>query len=654
MKFDGVNDYVNILSTGYFNYSSASFWFKTGANSRMAILGGVLGNSMIYFSDPVGSIGFGNAAGIAKDGGSGLYDNSWHHVVVNTLDHAGPSEIYVDGVNKTLSVGGDWRTDNRVTIGVNILTLTNTLYFNGSLDEVMVFNRTLSSSEVLALYDSRANKFNATLAGLADGQHNYTLYGVDEAGNMNNSGQRNFIVDATPPTITLPVYTNATSKKNTEILTLNISLSDATSGLTGSVCLVDVNGTNQTLALSGGWCNSTSVNLTNLGDGNQTIKVYANDSVDNFGLNDSYVVWIDTTPPEVTIVSPTVSQTFSSSAVSFEANTNENSTCNYSVDAGAANSSMTANAADTGFTASATLSNAAYTANFYCADVLGNLNSTESVTFTVSVSSPTIQTPSGGSGGGAGIISPKFTITPSSYEGILSLERTEFDVIEIENQENTAKTFTIEVLGLEGIISFENMQITIPAGKSAKVEFRLIPPKEIGIYIGKIIIKSGGTRKEVPVSIDVNSEKSLFDTKVFIPKHMKTINPGKNLVAQIELSQEGLKEKMDVTLNYIIKDFNENVYLTESETIAVYNQKSFDKEFHTEELPPGDYVLGIELNYPNGVAVASSQFKIKEKVEVNSGRLIVTVIILSLVFVFAAIIFMIKRYKKLTKQIKGK
>ena len=108
------------------------------------------------------------------------------------------------------------------------------------------------------------------------------------------------LVDTTAPTVGLPTYTNGTSKKNTQSLTLNISISDATSGLAGGICIFDVNGTNQTLAISGGWCNSTAIALTGLSDGNRTIKVFVNDSANNIKLNNSFVVQIDTTAPSAT------------------------------------------------------------------------------------------------------------------------------------------------------------------------------------------------------------------------------------------------------------------------------------------------------------------------------------------------------------------
>jgi hypothetical protein len=109
--------------------------------------------------------------------------------------------------------------------------------FNGSLDEIMMFNRTLSQSEISALYNSQSNKFNATLTGLSLGQHNYNVYAVDAVGNFNSSGQRNFVVnDTTPPTITFeepPTPANG-STVNSSTQTIVADISDDSTGNTSS------------------------------------------------------------------------------------------------------------------------------------------------------------------------------------------------------------------------------------------------------------------------------------------------------------------------------------------------------------------------------------------------------------------------------------
>lgn len=130
-------------------------------------------------------------------------------------------------------------------------------------------------------------------------QANYTF--KVESVNATNTGTNatvnvSIYVDRTAPAITLPVYTNATAKKNSTTLALNISVIDANSGITGAICLIDVNGTNQSIALATGWCNGT-IGLEGVSDGNTTLNIYANDTVNIFGLNNSFVVLADTTAP---------------------------------------------------------------------------------------------------------------------------------------------------------------------------------------------------------------------------------------------------------------------------------------------------------------------------------------------------------------------
>jgi hypothetical protein len=183
---------------------------------------------------------------------------------------------------------------NTSTLTLNISLTDGLSGFTGSacLININGTNQTVSVGT-----GNWCNTTTGNLTGLSDGNQIIRVYVNDTAGNLalNNS----FVVqiDTTAATIALPSYTNATPKKNTETLTLNISLTDATSGLTGSACFIDINGTNQTVFASDGWCNTTTGNLTGLADGNKTIKVYVNDTIGNLGLNDSFVVQIDTTAP---------------------------------------------------------------------------------------------------------------------------------------------------------------------------------------------------------------------------------------------------------------------------------------------------------------------------------------------------------------------
>ena len=134
-----------------------------------------------------------------------------------------------------------------------------------------------------------------SLSGLTDGNKTISVYDNDSVGNMGLNNSFAVQIDSIGPTIALPLYINATLKKNTDSLILNISVTDANSPQTP--CFISLNSeTNQTIAYSGGWCNGT-VSLSGLTDGNRTIRVYDNDSLNNMAMNDTFAVWIDNTPP---------------------------------------------------------------------------------------------------------------------------------------------------------------------------------------------------------------------------------------------------------------------------------------------------------------------------------------------------------------------
>ena len=97
-------------------------------------------------------------------------------------------------------------------------------------------------------------------------------------------------------------------------------MGDASSGVASgnSYCVFNISTVvNYTVLAVDEWCNSTSINLTGLADGNHTIDVYANDTVGNVGVNlSTYSVWIDSTVPAVsTPTRPVINGNYSGSIV---------------------------------------------------------------------------------------------------------------------------------------------------------------------------------------------------------------------------------------------------------------------------------------------------------------------------------------------------
>jgi len=162
LYFDGVNDYVSVPDDSSLDITQAitlSAWFKPSTvNGVHTILGKnnenpwntnsytlFQSNKWIYckMDDSSGKILQPNSGLLNKD--------QWVHIVC-VFDGASTAKLYVNGVLTKTAVNtnfGDIRTSNKNFIlgqkGTNFL-------LNGALDEVRIYNKSLSDSEVKDLY----------------------------------------------------------------------------------------------------------------------------------------------------------------------------------------------------------------------------------------------------------------------------------------------------------------------------------------------------------------------------------------------------------------------------------------------------------------------------------------------------------------------
>jgi len=151
----------------------------------------------------------------------------------------------------------------------------------------------------------------ANITGLTNNTAYYFyVYGNDSNGNLNTTEHRQITInltqyppisDVTPPDIVFvsPSPENETVTENYTYI--NVSLSE-----TGSACLLDWNGTNETVTGSG---TNFYANKTSLDNGNYTFLAWCNDTAGN--ANQTVMRWVyinytvDLTAPEVTWIDPT-------------------------------------------------------------------------------------------------------------------------------------------------------------------------------------------------------------------------------------------------------------------------------------------------------------------------------------------------------------
>ena len=365
------------------------------------------------------------------------------------------------------------------------------------------------------------------------------------------------------------------------------------------------------------------------------------------GIVSLFIEGSDTISPNVSIIYPVDGQTYSFYPDELNYTVVDNNvlgSCWYSLNSGVTNTTITCGQNATGLS-SALGSN---TWSVYANDTFGNENSS-SATFTVSIpsSSPSGSGGGGGGGGGGAILGSAidFSISPEDLNIVLVSGEIAEEEIVVTNTGRSALNINISVSGVENIVALNADHLNINPGESESVIVSINAP-ESGIFAGKVVFQSGNIRKDAFLTINVRSSDALFDVSLTVPDSDRYIRPGENLRSFISLLQVGDPDEVDVTVNYIIKNFDGETLLTESETFRVFRTKSYVKEFLTADLSLGDYVAGIEVIYPGGFATSSAHFTVSDQIFLTTKEMIIMIISILFLLVILVIIISILRYKK--------
>lgn len=252
---------------------------------------------------------------------------------------------------------------------------------------------------------------------------------------------------------------------------------------------------------------------------------------------------------------------------------------------------------------------------------------------------------SSGGGGGAGGAAPaaarasaaeaEDAVTFSLDELIVTLVsmRTENRTITLTNEGDTTVVLTLSSVGLNDTLDLPET-VTLAPGESQEISFGF-SSRERRLAVGTITFSVDNlVVKRLPVILNARSENFLFDTTLSLARSFRTITEGETLVAQIDMMQVGrVDEQVDVVATYSIQDFSGNTYFEESETLSVLNSKEYTKEFFTETLKPGTYVLALEVVYPGAFATASTQFNVARPLSLTTIMLGVVIAVVLLTFI---------------------
>jgi len=267
------------------------------------------------------------------------------------------------------------------------------------------------------------------------------------------------------------------------------------------------------------------------------------------------------------------------------------------------------------------------------------------------------------SGGGGKRITKGFSIDKENIKISLKQGQTKEEQITIKNKGNKKINFKISTIGVEEFIKINEAEFNLDAEESKTVNIDFIAKEESipDLYVGKLLIKGDGTEKEIPVAVEVESEEALFDVKLEIPKEYLTVSAGEEIKAIVNLYSVGEAERVDVLLDYSIKDSEGNIITAKHETIAVEKETSRMQTFNIpENAKNGNHLIYVKATYDGKVASASSWFVVKEGVFLD--YLTVIKIVIGTIFIILIIIIiqlkkmahMAKKHAKINERILAK
>ncbi len=170
LQFDGVNDYADMGDIGNTNSAgmSVSFWvyYNTLPAAWSGVLGKASGGGTNLYQYVIGSSGAGGDISLNTSDANGQYTglcpvslsgktNQWLHVVYVWNSDADTCSVYFNGVqvaSQNVTIGMNTTATHPLRLGQAYKDSSYTL--NGKLDEVGIYNYSLSGTEITNLYNA--------------------------------------------------------------------------------------------------------------------------------------------------------------------------------------------------------------------------------------------------------------------------------------------------------------------------------------------------------------------------------------------------------------------------------------------------------------------------------------------------------------------
>jgi len=224
LVFDGSDDYVNSGSIASGTSGTVEAWIKPNSyNGTQYVLGGLSSDGadinarysiFVHNIDSCPSEDWGIVIANGETAQTICSGQTYNELNFSSVDWSYISvkydssnvNFYSDGElikTVTQSVSG---AGNEQPFSIGRSGACPNSHFNGSIDEVRIYNRALSSEEINSSYNVTINKLFGNFTNLENGIYTYQAYAQDFSGNINQTETRNVTIDITSAYINISVF----------------------------------------------------------------------------------------------------------------------------------------------------------------------------------------------------------------------------------------------------------------------------------------------------------------------------------------------------------------------------------------------------------------------------------------------------------------
>ena len=168
MRFDGVDDFINVSSGASLapldKDWSINVWFKTtsAASEKVFTMANKASGATEWIDLNVNTDNANKLTFRVDDGSdpitdlvsnSDVNDGAWHHTIITRVSSTNTWSMYVDGLVQMSDTNADSSVDSAPIASIGSSRNAG-IFFNGSIDEVLIYNDSLTASEVTSLYEA--------------------------------------------------------------------------------------------------------------------------------------------------------------------------------------------------------------------------------------------------------------------------------------------------------------------------------------------------------------------------------------------------------------------------------------------------------------------------------------------------------------------